>query len=407
MNSQLPLANYTVLDLTIARAGPTAVRLLTDWGAQVIRIESPFEGDIAGERHGPDSQNLHRDKRSLCLNLKSEAGLAVFFDLVKKADVLVENFRVEVKHRLGIDYQALKKINPALIYASISGFGQQGPYCKRPAVDQVIQGMSGLMSITGEPERGPMRVGIAVSDTSAGMFLGQGILLALIHRQHTGQGQWVHTSLLESMLSKLDFQAARYTMNGEVAQQEGNNHPTLSPMGVFDSADGLVNLAASTDKMFKAFCQAMAADDLISHDDYRTTAGRLRHRDILWQKVNKLTSQYPTLELVNKLNAVGIPCGPINTIAQAFQDEQVDYLAMTKQASHQQLGNIDLLRSPINLSQHPHKTSFDKPGPELGEHSLEILKELNYSSAQIEQLLQNGSVVADSADATSFTKDTI
>ncbi|MCH2325367.1 MAG: CoA transferase, partial [Pseudomonadales bacterium] len=228
----LPLSPYTVLDLTIARAGPTAVRLLADWGATVIRIEAPVEGDIAGSRHGADSQNLHRNKRSLCLNLKTEEGKAVFMDLVKNADVVMENFRVDVKYRLGVDYDSVKKVNPSIIYGSISGFGQEGPYAKRPAVDQVIQGMSGLMSITGEPERGPMRAGIAVSDTSAGMFLGQGILLALLHREQTGQGQWVHTSLLEAMLCKLDFQAARYTMNGEVAEQEGNNHPTLSPMGV-------------------------------------------------------------------------------------------------------------------------------------------------------------------------------
>jgi len=395
MKQQLPLAKYTVLDLTIARAGPTAVRLLSDWGAKVIRIESPIGGDIAGRRHGADSQNLHRNKRSLCLNLKSESGIKVFFDLVKKADVVVENFRTDVKHRLAIDYQAVKKINPTIIYASISGFGQHGPYAERPAVDQVIQGMSGLMSITGEPGRGPMRAGIAVSDTSAGMFLGQGILLALLHRELTGEGQWVHTSLLESMLCKLDFQAARYTMNGEVAQQEGNNHPTLSPMGVFDTADGQVNMAASTDKMFKAFCQAMDADELGENPDYQSTEGRLRNRDSLWQKVNKLTRQFPTMELVNKLNGAGIPCGPINSIDQAFADQQVKHLAMTKLASHKELGEFELLRSPINLSNYSHESKFERPGPELGEHSVEILQELNYSDDQIERLLHSGVVAAD------------
>lgn len=388
----LPLAKYTVLDLSIARAGPTAVRLLADWGANVIRIESPVSGDIAGKRHGPDSQNLHRNKRSLCLNLKSDTGRKVFLDLVKKADVVVENFRVDVKHRLGIDYETVKKINPTIIYASISGFGQQGPYSKRPAVDQIIQGSSGLMSITGEPNRGPMRVGIAVSDTSAGMFLGQGILLALLHREHTGEGQWVHTSLLESMLCKLDFQAARYTMNGEVPCQEGNNHPTLSPMGVFDTSDGLVNMAASTDKMFAAFCEIMEASELGANADYQNPAGRLQHREALWEKVNNITNQYSTRELVEKLNSVGIPCGPINTIKEAFEDEQVKFLAMTKQASHSELGDIDLLRSPINLSQYSHGTRFDRPGPELGEHSVEILKQLDYSDEQIEQLRQSGTI---------------
>lgn len=391
MNSKtLPLAKYTVLDLSIARAGPTAVRMLADWGADVIRIESPVEGDIAGKRHGPDSQNLHRNKRSLCLNLKSPEGLKIFMDLVKKADVVVENFRVDVKHRLGVDYEAVKQVNPQIIYASISGFGQQGPYAKRPAVDQVIQGMSGLMSITGEPNQGPMRAGIAVSDTSAGMFLGQGILLALLHREHTGEGQWVHTSLLESMLSKMDFQAARYTMNGEIAGQEGNNHPTLSPMGVFDTSDGLVNLAASTNKMFNAFCKIMNATELEINEDYKNVEGRLNNREKLWQLVNEITKQYSTSEMVEKLNSVGIPCGPINTIDEAFADEQVQFLKLTKQVTHTELGDFDLLRSPINFSKFQHGASFEKPGPDLGEHSLEILTELDYSTEQIEQLRKNG-----------------
>ena len=389
----LPLAKYTVLDLTIARAGPTAVRLLSDWGADVIRIESPVIGDIAGKRHGSDSQNLHRNKRSLCLDLKADAGRQVFMDLARTTDVVVENFRVDVKHRLGVDYAALKKINPRIIYASISGFGQRGPYSRRPAVDQVIQGSSGLMSITGEPGRGPMRAGIAVSDTSAGMFLGQGILLALLHREHTGEGQWVHTSLLESMLCKLDFQAARYTMSGEVPSQAGNNHPTLSPMGVFDSADGRVNLAASTDKMFRAFCEIMQADELAANADYETVAGRLTHREALWHQVNLLTRQHATRDLVELLNSVGIPCGPINTIEQAFEDEQVKFLALTKQASHAKLGKIDLIRSPINLSRYSHGAKFDRAGPELGEHSIEILKQLDYSDERIEALVRDRTVI--------------
>ncbi|MDD9890710.1 MAG: CaiB/BaiF CoA-transferase family protein [Gammaproteobacteria bacterium] len=386
----LPLSRYTVLDLSIARAGPTAVRLLADWGANVIRIEAPVEGDIAGSRHGPDSQNLHRNKRSLCLNLKSEKGKAVFMGLVKKADVVVENFRVDVKRRLGIDYESVKKINPSIIYGSISGFGQEGPYAERPAVDQVIQGMSGLMSITGEPDRGPMRAGIAVSDTSAGMFLSQGILLALLHREQTGEGQWVHTSLLEAMLCKLDFQAARYTMNKEVARQEGNNHPTLSPMGVFQTDDGLVNLAASTDKMWNAFCAETQAKQLANNADYKSVEGRLRNREAVWKEVNKITSQLSTAELVEKMNSVGIPCGPINTIGEAFGDEQVKFLNMTKTASHPSLGEFELLRSPINLSAFMQGGRFEKPGPELGEHSAEILREFGYSDQQIAELQDNG-----------------
>ena len=388
----LPLSPYTVLDLTIARAGPTAVRLLADWGATVIRIEAPVEGDIAGSRHGADSQNLHRNKRSLCLNLKTEEGKAVFMDLVKNADVVMENFRVDVKYRLGVDYDSVKKVNPSIIYGSISGFGQEGPYAKRPAVDQVIQGMSGLMSITGETERGQMRAGIAVSDTSAGMFLGQGILLALLHREQTGQGQWVHTSLLEAMLCKLDFQAARYTMNGEVAGQEGNNHPTLSPMGVFHTNDGLVNLAASTDKMWNAFCEVTNAEALANNENYKTVERRLDHREAIWQEVNNITLQLTTSELTEKMNSVGIPCGPINTIGEAFSDEQVSFLNMTKTANHTELGDFELLRSPINMSNFEQGAQFEKPGPELGQHSTEILRELNYSEEKIAELKTYGTI---------------
>ena len=389
-NTALPLSDYLVLDLTIARAGPTAVRLLSDWGADVIRIEAPVEGDIAGSRQGSDSQNLHRNKRSLCLNLKSKEGLKVFMDLVKKADVVIENFRVNVKNRLGIDYESLKRVNPSIIFGSISGFGQEGPYAERPAVDQVIQGMSGLMTVTGEPDRGPMRAGIAVSDTSAGMFLGQGILLALLHREKTGEGQWVHTSLLESMLCKLDFQAARYTMSSEIPKQEGNHHPTLSPMGVFDTKDGQVNLAASTNKMWEAFCEVTGARELAANKSYSTVEGRLQNRAELWKVVNEITARFSTAELVEKMNSVGIPCGPINNIGEAFSDHHVSSLGMTKKAKHPALGELDLLRSPINLSKFRHGAYFDKAGPELGAHSEEILRELNYSKEFIDKLKTNG-----------------
>ena len=394
INTTFPLSDYTVLDLTIARAGPTAVRLLSDWGADVIRIEAPIEGDIAGSRQGPDSQNLHRNKRSLCLNLKSKDGLKVFMDLVKRSDIVVENFRVDVKKRLGIDYESLKKINPSIIFGSISGFGQEGPYAERPAVDQVIQGMSGLMTVTGEPDRGPMRAGIAVSDTSAGMFLGQGILLALLHREKTGEGQWVHTSLLESMLCKLDFQAARYTVNGEIPKQEGNHHPTLSPMGVFNTKDGQVNLAASTNKMWAAFCKATGAITLAANKNYATVEGRLKTRLVLWQEVNEITTQFFSDELVEKMNSVGIPCGPINNVGEAFNDHHVSSLCMTKKATHSELGELDLLRSPINLSRFEHGEAFDKAGPELGAHSDEILREMDYSEEFIDELKTNGVVKA-------------
>lgn len=393
----LPLSRYTVLDLTIARAGPTAVRLLSDWGANVIRIEPPpardtSGGSVTGANAGPDQQNLHRNKRGLAIDLKHPAGAKLFKELVKKADVVVENFRSDVKQRLGIDYEDLKAVNPGIILASISGFGQTGPYAARPGVDQIVQGTSGLMSITGEPGRGPMRVGIAISDTSAGMFLGQGILLALIHRDHTGEGQWVHTSLLEAMLSKIDFQGARYTMNGEIPDQQGNFHPTNVPMGVFESKDGLVNLAASTGKMWVNFCQALGAEDVMNKPEYKDGRSRVANREQINQDVNEVTRRFTTQELVEKLNPVGVPCGPIYNIGEAFEDAQVKHLKMTKPAPHPKLGDINLVRSPINLSAFPQDQRFHHAGPVPGEHSAEILHEFGFSDADIDTLKSSGAI---------------
>ncbi|RZO83679.1 MAG: CoA transferase, partial [OM182 bacterium] len=320
-----PLEHIRVLDLTIARAGPMAVRLLADWGADVIKIEPPPRKDaqgnsVTGGRRGPDEQNLHRNKRSLAIDLKHADGKALFHRLAKYADVVVENFRSSVKYRLGVDYDTLKAINPGLVYASISGFGQDGPDSERPGVDQIVQGMSGLMSITGEPEQGPMRVGIAISDTSAGMFLGQGILLALLHRERTGEGQWVHTSLLEAMMSKLDFQGARYTMNGEEPTQQGNDHPTQVPMGMFNAKDGHVNIAAFGGQMWQRFCDALHAQALLQHPDYQSIGSRTRHRDQIKADMNAITETFSVAELVQRLNEAGVPCGPINTIKEAFEN---------------------------------------------------------------------------------------
>ena len=394
--SELPLSRYTVLDLTIARAGPAAVRLLADWGARVIRIDPPMTAGkgsgVTGARRGSDEQNLHRNKRALSLDLKSAEGKAVFMNLVKSADIIVENFRADVKTRLGIDYPAVKSVNPRIIYGSISGFGQTGPYAERPGVDQIVQGMSGMMSITGIPGQGPVRAGVAISDTSSGMFLGQGILLALLHREHTGVGQWVQTSLLESMLNKLDFQASRYTMNGDVPGQQGNYHPTQVPMGTFESSDGLVNLAASSGKMFVSFCKAMEAEHLLDHPDYSSLPSRVKNREAMNAAINEVTREFTTAELVQRLNKVGCPCGPINDIGQAFEDEHVKYLKMTKTAHHHTLGDISLLRSPINMSEFPETEEFHHAGPDVGEHSQEILKEFGYSKSEIDELMGAGIV---------------
>ena len=390
-----PLQHLRILDLTIARAGPTAVRLLADWGAEVIKIEPPPRKDgkgnsVTGGRRGPDEQNLHRNKRSLAINLKKPDGQELFHDLVKQADVIVENFRSDVKYRLSVDYETVKKIKPDIIYASISGFGQDGPYATRPGVDQIIQGMSGLMSVTGEPGRGPMRVGVAISDTSAGMFLGQGILLALLHRERTGEGQWVHTSLLESMMSKLDFQGARYTMKGEVADQQGNDHPTQVPMGTFEAKDGFVNIAAFGDVMWKRFCDALGAKELFDDPNYQTVRDRSSRHNKIKEDMNKVTSQRTVSDLVGVLNEAGVPTGPINNIGEGFEDAQVKHLKLAKSAPHAELGDLNLVRSPINLSQFPQSESFDNAAPDPGANSVEVLEQLGFARLRISKLQEEG-----------------
>ncbi len=389
----LPLSGYKVLDLTIARAGPTAVRLLADWGADVIKIEPPARaGSITGNRRGPDEQNLHRNKRGLCIDLKNEAGHALFLDLAKQADVIAENFRADVKHRLQIDYESVRAVNERVIYASISGFGQEGPYRDRPGVDQIVQGMSGLMSITGEPGRGPMRVGIAISDTAAGMFLGQGILLALLDRERTGKGQWVHTSLLESMLSKLDFQGARYTMLGDVPAQQGNDHPTAFPMGTFACADGFVNIAAPTERMWASFLDAVEDDDLRHREEYASARDRIHHKQQLKVDMESAIASFSTHELVEKLNDAGVPCGPINDIKEGFDNPQTEFLRMQVPAPHADLGDVQLIRSPINLSRHAHPEAFHHAAPDPGEHSRDVLASFEIDEARIKSLVEEGAI---------------
>lgn len=392
-----PLEHIRVLDLTIARAGPMAVRLLADWGADVIKIEPPPRKDaegnsVTGGRRGPDEQNLHRNKRSLAIDLKTPDGKALFHRLAVDADIVVENFRSSVKYRLGVDYETLKTVNPGLIYASISGFGQDGPDSERPGVDQIVQGMSGLMSITGEQDYGPMRVGIAISDTSAGMFLGQGILLALLHRERTGEGQWVHTSLLEAMMSKLDFQGARYTMSGEEPTQQGNDHPTQVPMGMFSAKDGYVNIAAFGGQMWRRFCAALDAQDLLDHPDYQSVGSRTRHRAQIKADMNAITELHTVAVLVERLNEAGVPCGPINSIKQAFENPQVAHLGMAVPAPHEEMGNLSLVRSPINLSSFPHPALLSRAAPDPGCDGRAVLSELGLSAEEISGLRDSGVV---------------
>src|SRR4051795_10385150 len=330
------LSRFTVLDLTRVRAGPTCVRQLADWGANVIKIDALLE-DAGGEqpggpRHGSEFQDLHRNKRAMSLNLKDPNGLEVFQRLAKQADVIVENFRPDVKTKLGIDYESVRKINPKIVYGSISGFGQDGPYHKRPGFDQIAQGMGGLMSITGAPGGGPMRVGIPVADLSAGLFCAMGILTALLEREVSGEGQWVNTSLLQAQIFMLDFQAARWLQMKEVAKQAGNNHPTSIPTGVFKTKDGHINIASTGQVMWERLCNTIHAPDLIKHSDYATGALRSKNRDALNAEIDKRTVGKTSQEWIDVFNEVGVPCGPIYTIDQVFADEQVKYSGIAQGA---------------------------------------------------------------------------
>ena len=380
----LPLAPYTVIDLTRARSGPTCVRQLADMGARVIQVSAreDVEGDFP--RRGFDSQNLHRNKRSITLDLKAPKGIDILKRLIAKADVVVENFRPDVKNRLGIDYETLSKDNPRLIYGSISGFGQSGPYRDRPGYDQIAQGMGGLMSITGLPGQGPVRVGIPVADLTAGIFLAQGILVALLERERSGKGQWVHTSLLQAMVTMLDFQAARWLIAGEIPPQAGNDHPTVIPTGVFATADGHINIAASGQNMFRRLCEALGTERLLDDPRFKTAADRSKNRKALAPELEKVFVTKPSAEWVELLNAKGVPSGPILDVKQVFENEQIQHLRMAVPVKHPALGEVRVQAPPVTLSRTPG--SVRTHAPDTGEHTDEILGELGFSQAEVREL---------------------
>ncbi len=387
-----PLARFTVLDLTRVRSGPTAVRQLADWGASVIKIEAPAAIDSAkgmgGTRDGPDFQNIHRNKRGMTLNLKRPEGHAIFMRMVEKADVVVENFRPDVKGRLGIDYEALCSVNAGIVLASISGFGQDGPYAMRPGFDQIAQGMGGLMSITGLPGQGPVRVGVPIADLAAGLYAAIGILVALLQREETGKGQWIRTSLLQAQIAMLDFQAARWLIGKEVPSQAGNNHPTSIPTGVFRTTDGHINIACSGDIMWKRLCEVLGADELFDNPDYADGAMRLINRDALNAAIESYTVGRTSDDLVESLNAAGVPCGPIYSIDDVFADPQVQHLGMSKPVQHKTLGRLDVVNNAVIMGGAPAMNY--RATPERGQHTSEVLVEFGYSDSEINDLAEGG-----------------
>lgn len=385
------LTDLLVLDLTRVRSGPTCVRQLADWGANVIKIETPVDGaQLGGPRSGPDFQNLHRNKQSLTLNLKSDAGKEVFCKLAARADVIVENFRPDVKTRLGIDYESLSAANPGLVYASISGFGQDGPYKERPGFDQIAQGMAGLMSITGAPGEGPMRVGIPIADLCAGHFAAQGILIALLERARSGKGQWIQTSLLQAQVFMLDFQGARYLVDGDVPGQAGNNHPTSIPTGVFKTADGYMNLAIAGQEIWRRFARTMGRADWIDDPRYKEADARSENRVALNAEIEALTLTRPTVEWIERLNTAGVPCGEINDIGQVFDNPQVKHLGIAQPVDSHERGATRLIGQPIQMSRTP--STIASPPPLAGEHSDAILRSLGYDDTEIERLRADGCI---------------
>ncbi|MEM6972675.1 MAG: CoA transferase [Pseudomonadota bacterium] len=387
------LTDLLVLDLTRVRSGPTCVRQLADWGANVIKIEMPEKADgaqLGGPKHGPDYQNLHRNKQSMTLDLKTEAGREIFRKLADRADVIVENFRPDVKKRLGIDYETLSQTNPGLVYASISGFGQDGPYKARPGFDQIAQGMGGLMSITGEPGQGPMRVGIPIADLCAGMFAAQGVMIALLERQKSGRGQWVQTSLLQAQIFMLDFQGARYLIDGDVPQQAGNNHPTTIPTGVFPTADGYMNIAVAGEQIWQRFARAVGREDWIDNPDYFFVTDRSKHRDALNAEIEAITVTETTATWIDRFNEAGVPAGEINDIGQAFENPQVAHLGMAQPMTSHERGDIRVISQPIVMSRTPSRVAA--PPPETGAQNDAILGDLGYSAEEIAAFRDAGTI---------------
>ena len=389
-----PLERFRVLDLTRVRSGPTAVRQLADWGADVIKIESPPSlGQSDGwddRRDGADFQNLHRNKRSLTLNLKHPRGLALFLRLVERADVVVENYRPDVKQRLGIDYASLRAVNPRIVLASISGFGQSGPYAARPGFDQIAQGMGGLMAITGDADGPPMRAGCAVSDSAAGLYCAMGILTALLERERSGEGQWVEVSLLNAMIALLDFQAARWTVDGQVARRAGNDHPTVSPTGVYRTADGYMNVAAGSNAGFAQLCEALEQPELASDPRFATLPLRVQHRAALNALIEARMRERDSAWWNARFAACSVAGGPILSMDQVFADPQVAHNRMAEPVIHPRLGEIGLISQPVRLSRTPH--ALRSATPDCGEHTDGLLGELGCTAAEIAALRDSGVV---------------
>jgi crotonobetainyl-CoA:carnitine CoA-transferase CaiB-like acyl-CoA transferase len=390
---KLPLSRFTVLDLTRVRSGPAAVRQFADWGANVIKIEEP--GDVPDDKPGgssqfADYQNTHRNKRSVTLNLKHPEGKALFLEMVKQADVVIENYRPNVKFKLGIDYESLRKVNPRIILASVSGFGQDGPYVDRPGLDQIAQGLGGIMSVTGEPGRGPMRAGIPVADLTSGLFCAIGTLVALLEREESGEGQWVQSSLLQAQVWMMDFQIMRWLMNKEIPGQTGNNHPTTAATGVYPTSDGFINLAAMGTEMFVRLVKALGRPEIAEDARFKDIKTRGQHRPALNELIAECTKEKPSAYWIDVFNKEGVPCGYIKNVKETMEDPQVVHLGMAKKLQHPKLGEISVVNQAVIMSR--SKRDVFTAAPDRGEHNHEVYAEFGISAERVNALAKAGAI---------------
>lgn len=389
------LSRFRVIDLSRVRAGPNCVRILTDFGADVVRVEpppgvDPNEAMFAAQRQGGDFQNINRNKRSMTLNLKRPGARDILMKMVAEADVVVENWRPDVKKRLGLDYASLVAVNPRIVLASISGFGQDGPYADRPGFDQIMQGMGGLMSVTGHPGGGPVRAGLAVADLSAGLYAALGILTALLEREVSGQGQWVHASLLHSQIAMMDFQVARFLNDDTLPVQVGNDHPTSSPMGLFEGSDGVFNLGASGEGNWIRLCELMDRPEWATDPEFATEDLRVRHRARLNAALADDFIERPVQDWVRLFNDGGVPAGPVYSVPEVFEDEQVRHLGVTQTLETGFGKPMHYINQPVVLERTPAKVVAPAPG--WGEHTDEVLCEIGYGAEEIRRFHDDGVV---------------